>query len=128
MTNPPMVSRVDDNSRGHDHVPGRFVPRIAGMTGRFNGFLKPLCRKPTKCPLVLSQVICPLWARGVAPELAMVSRRLGEAGSYAPACGASERSATTGMCAARPDRFGAIDFDDPSYRRRPYDRWNAYGQ
>jgi NAD(P)-dependent dehydrogenase (short-subunit alcohol dehydrogenase family) len=25
-------------------------------------------------------------------------------------------------------RFGAVDFDDPHYQRRPYDRWNAYGQ
>ena len=25
-------------------------------------------------------------------------------------------------------RFGAIDFDDPNYQRRQYDRWNAYGQ
>src|SRR5262249_9095554 len=25
-------------------------------------------------------------------------------------------------------RFGAIDFDDPNYQRRPYERWNAYGQ
>jgi len=25
-------------------------------------------------------------------------------------------------------RFGAMDFDDPHYQRRPYDRWNAYGQ
>jgi NAD(P)-dependent dehydrogenase (short-subunit alcohol dehydrogenase family) len=25
-------------------------------------------------------------------------------------------------------RFGAVDFDDPNYQRRPYDRWNAYGQ
>ena len=25
-------------------------------------------------------------------------------------------------------RFGAVDFDDPHYQRRLYDRWNAYGQ
>jgi NAD(P)-dependent dehydrogenase (short-subunit alcohol dehydrogenase family) len=25
-------------------------------------------------------------------------------------------------------RFGTVDFDDPNYQRRPYDRWNAYGQ
>jgi NAD(P)-dependent dehydrogenase (short-subunit alcohol dehydrogenase family) len=25
-------------------------------------------------------------------------------------------------------RFGDIDFDDPNYQRRQYDRWNAYGQ
>src|SRR5262245_10026208 len=25
-------------------------------------------------------------------------------------------------------RFGAVDFDDPNYQQRPYDRWNAYGQ
>ena len=25
-------------------------------------------------------------------------------------------------------RFGAVDFDDPHYQRRPYERWNAYGQ
>jgi NAD(P)-dependent dehydrogenase (short-subunit alcohol dehydrogenase family) len=25
-------------------------------------------------------------------------------------------------------RFGAVDFDDPNYQRRQYDRWNAYGQ
>lgn len=25
-------------------------------------------------------------------------------------------------------RFGGIDFDDPQYQRRPYDKWKAYGQ
>lgn len=25
-------------------------------------------------------------------------------------------------------RFGAVDFDDPSFERRPYDKWQAYGQ
>ena len=25
-------------------------------------------------------------------------------------------------------RFGTVDFDDPNYQRRTYDRWNAYGQ
>jgi NAD(P)-dependent dehydrogenase (short-subunit alcohol dehydrogenase family) len=25
-------------------------------------------------------------------------------------------------------RFGTVDFDDPNYQRRQYDRWNAYGQ
>jgi NAD(P)-dependent dehydrogenase (short-subunit alcohol dehydrogenase family) len=25
-------------------------------------------------------------------------------------------------------RFGAVDFDDPSFERRPYEKWKAYGQ
>ena len=25
-------------------------------------------------------------------------------------------------------RFGPVDFDDPHYERRPYDKWQAYGQ
>jgi NAD(P)-dependent dehydrogenase (short-subunit alcohol dehydrogenase family) len=25
-------------------------------------------------------------------------------------------------------RFGAVDFEDPHYERRPYDKWQAYGQ
>lgn len=25
-------------------------------------------------------------------------------------------------------RFGPVDFDDPHYQRRPYDKWQAYGQ
>lgn len=25
-------------------------------------------------------------------------------------------------------RFGGVDFDDPSFERRPYDKWKAYGQ
>lgn len=25
-------------------------------------------------------------------------------------------------------RFGAVDFDDPNFERRPYDKWKAYGQ
>jgi NAD(P)-dependent dehydrogenase (short-subunit alcohol dehydrogenase family) len=25
-------------------------------------------------------------------------------------------------------RFGSVDFDDPNFERRPYDKWKAYGQ
>jgi NAD(P)-dependent dehydrogenase (short-subunit alcohol dehydrogenase family) len=25
-------------------------------------------------------------------------------------------------------RFGGVDFDDPNFERRPYDKWKAYGQ
>ncbi len=29
---------------------------------------------------------------------------------------------------SRGHRFGAVDFDDPFFDRRPYDKWKAYGQ
>jgi len=29
---------------------------------------------------------------------------------------------------SRGHRFGAVDFEDPNFERRPYDKWKAYGQ
>ncbi|MEV4255725.1 SDR family NAD(P)-dependent oxidoreductase [Spirillospora sp. NPDC049652] len=32
------------------------------------------------------------------------------------------------VLSSRAHRHGDVDFDDPNYRRRPYDPWEAYGQ
>jgi NAD(P)-dependent dehydrogenase (short-subunit alcohol dehydrogenase family) len=73
---------------------------------------------------------CPLARTQDGFELQLGTNHLGHfllAGLLAPALrrGAPARV----VCVSSSGhRFGPVDFDDPHYERRPYDKWQAYGQ
>jgi NAD(P)-dependent dehydrogenase (short-subunit alcohol dehydrogenase family) len=73
---------------------------------------------------------CPLARTEAGFELQLGTNHLGHfllAGLLAPALrrGAPARV----VCVSSSGhRFGTVDFDDPHYERRPYDKWQAYGQ
>jgi len=73
---------------------------------------------------------CPLARTEAGFELQLGTNHLGHfllTGLLAPALrlGAPARV----VCVSSSGhRFGSVDFDDPHYQRRPYDKWQAYGQ
>jgi len=73
---------------------------------------------------------CPLARTDAGFEMQLGTNHLGHfllAGLLAPALrrGAPARV----VCVSSSGhRFGSVDFDDPHYQRRPYDKWQAYGQ
>ncbi len=44
------------------------------------------------------------------------------------AAGTAQHAARVVNLSSAGHRFSAMDFDDPNYERRPYDKWQSYGQ